>query len=458
MTEAEIIVTRRVNFGSLFSFALQKRSSLTIFGGSMTSEIVKLKIEDRDEFYEFLEMHPEYSIMKTHQESVELFYEMKKKDTLQCHERKMWQGKGSDKRWRTYVYIDGKRKVICKNTKEELEETIIKLLKEEENEPLVSDIYKLLIEEKKKIKQSDGTIERYDRLYSTYLSDFSKMKIRSITPRNIKELFIRIINDHSQKEEHKLTRKEFSNMKGLVKLILLYAKSEGYISWLVSQELEDISGYVLNDNVFKKIKHTNEELVFSDEDIVKLKDVINTWGYDILNLAILLDFKIGCRPGELVALKYTDIVDDKVYITRTEVSRRDKEGHTHYEIKLSPKTEAGDRAIPLPGDKNESLWIINMARAINPEGEYLFMQGGKRINQKQLRDRMARLCKKAGIVRKSPNKVRKTYASMLHENMLPDSTIQTVMGHSDITTTQKYYIKNRMSDDQISNQMQQVNI
>ena len=48
--------------------------------------------------------------------------------------------------------------------------------------------------------------------------------------------------------------------------------------------------------------------------------------------------------------------------------------------------------------------------------------------------------------------------SMLHENMLLDSTIQTVMGHTDITTTQKFYIKNRMSDDQISNQMKQVNI
>lgn len=423
-----------------------------------TTEIVKLHIEDRDEFYQFLEMNPEYSIMKTHQESVELFYEMKKKEALQCHERKMWQGKGSDNRWRTYVYIDGKRKVICKNTKEELEETVIKLLKSEENEPLVSDIYNLLIEEKKKMKQSEGTIERYDRLYDTYLTDFSKMKVRSITPRDIKELFINIINSHSRKSEHKLTRKEFSNMKGLVKLILIYAKSEGYISWLVSQELEDISGYVLNDNSFKKIKHSNEELVFSDEDITKLKAAIHTWGYDVINLAILLDFKIGCRPGELVALKYTDIVDDKVYIRRTEVSRRDKEGHTHYEIKLSPKTEAGERAIPLPGDKNEAIWILEMTKMVNPDGEYLFMIDGNRINQKQLRDRMARLCKRAGIVVKSPNKVRKTYASMLHENMLPDSTIQTVMGHTDITTTQKYYIKNRMSDDQILNQMKQVNI
>lgn len=424
----------------------------------MTAEIVKLKIEDRNEFDAFLETNPDFGNMMSYQEMVGLFYEMKKNEILKCHERKMWQGKGKDQRWRTYVYIDGKRKVICKNTREELERTIIKLLKEDEAEPRVSDIYDKLIEEKTKIKQSDGTIERYNRLYKTYLSDFAKLRVKSITPKDIKELFKEIIFKHSNKDEHKLTQKEFSNMKGLVKLILLYAKSEGYISWLVSQELDDISGYLLNENVFKKIKHTNEELVFSDEDITKLKDVISEWGYDILNLAILFDFKVGCRPGELVALKYTDIVDDKVYITRTEVSRRDKEGHTHYEIKLSPKTEAGERAIPLPGDKEESLWILDMTRQVNPDGEYLFMQNGNRINQKQLRDRMARLCKRAGIVVKSPNKVRKTYASMLHENMLPDSTIQTVMGHTDITTTQKYYIKNRMSEDQISTQMKQVNI
>jgi len=339
-----------------------------------------------------------------------------------------------------------------------LEKAIIELLNEEENEPLVSDIYNRLIEEKRKIKQSDGTIERYDRLYKTYLNDFSKLKVRSITPKEIKELFINIIDEHSNKKEHKLTRKEFSNMKGLVKHILLYAKNEGYISWLVSQEIEDISGYLLSDNLFGKVKHSDEELVFSDEDIAKLKDAIADWGYDILNLAILLDFKLGCRPGELVALKRSDIVNDKVHIARTEVSRRDKNGHTQYEIKPSPKTEAGERAIPLPGDKSESLWILEMTKLVNPDGEYLFMHNGKRINQKQLRDRMARLCKKAGIVAKSPNKIRKTYASMLHENMLPDSTIKTVMGHSDITTTQRFYIKNRKSEDQILNQMQKVNI
>lgn len=69
----------------------------------------------------------------------------------------------------------------------------------------------------------------------------------------------------------------------------------------------------------------------------------------------------------------------------------DKKG-THYEVVNRTKTDAGNRDIPLPGNAS---WIVKRIHFMNPNGEYCFEKNGKRINQRQLRERLGRLCKNA---------------------------------------------------------------
>ena len=54
--------------------------------------------------------------------------------------------------------------------------------------------------------------------------------------------------------------------------------------------------------------------------------------------------------GELVAIKWGDVIGNSVKIRRTEISYRDSNGKNIYEIRDYPKTEAGIRTVFVPDE------------------------------------------------------------------------------------------------------------
>ena len=52
---------------------------------------------------------------------------------------------------------------------------------------------------------------------------------------------------------------------------------------------------------------------------------------------------------------------------------------------------------------------------------------------------MYRICDKVSIPRRGPHCIRRTYASTLLDNHTDESLVKNQMGHTDITTTIKYY-------------------
>lgn len=58
------------------------------------------------------------------------------------------------------------------------------------------------------------------------------------------------------------------------------------------------------------------------------------------------------------------------------------------------------------------------------------------------------LCKNAGVVKKSPHKIRKTYGSILIDSGVDESLIIEQMGHTDIKTTKEHYYRNRKNKEQ----------
>ena len=55
-------------------------------------------------------------------------------------------------------------------------------------------------------------------------------------------------------------------------------------------------------------------------------------------------------------------------------------------------------------------------------------------------------CKAIGTPHKAFHKIRKTYASELHEKGVSDFDIMKVMGHTNIETTRKFYMRNIHND------------
>lgn len=63
-----------------------------------------------------------------------------------------------------------------------------------------------------------------------------------------------------------------------------------------------------------------------------------------------------------------------------------------------------------------------------------------------IRKRLYRICDEVGIKRRSPNKMRKTYASILLDNKIDVNLVESMMGHTQITTTEMHYHRNRKSE------------
>ena len=181
-------------------------------------------------------------------------------------------------------------------------------------------------------------------------------------------------------------------------------------------------------------------MIFSEDETDEVINYIMESDLDILNLGILLYFKSGARPGELVALKPEDVMGRVLHIRRTEIFYKGDDGKNVYEVRDFPKTAAGIREVILP---SSSEWILKEIRKLNPFGEYLFERNGERIRTYTFTSRLKTICRKLGIVKKSLNKIRKTYGTILLDNGVEESLVIAQMGHTDIKTTKRYYYRNR---------------
>ena len=167
-----------------------------------------------------------------------------------------------------------------------------------------------------------------------------------------------------------------------------------------------------------------------------------------------MDFDIGVRAGELSSLMYEDFIrvengDEVCYMvnvskTETKVKAITDDDKTTCAVKNRTKTEAGTRYIVI---SEEAYNLAQEAHRLNPNGEYLFMTQNGTVRQRgnYFNKRLKSICKKLNICYKPSHKIRKHYASTLLKGGVDDVIVQNQMGHADIETTRKYYLKDTSS-------------
>lgn len=359
----------------------------------------------------------------------------KKEELLKKHKWAITQGK--DGYWRTYLPDEKKgRRMIKKSSKEEVENCVVKYWKNEIENPTINEIYDEWVCGKLEREEiSLATKNRYDRQYNESMQKFGKKKIKEIEEYEIEKFILDTIHLHS------LTQKAYSNLRTLIYGIFKYAKKKKYISFSITEVINDIE---ISRKAFRKVKKDDEELVFSKEETTQIINHI-TQNLDMKNLGILLLFKTGMRPGELAGLEWKDVRNNVIHVNRTEIHYQTDDKTEIYEVRDFPKTEAGIRDIVIP---DNSLWILKKCRNLNPFGKYVFEENRNRIKTYQFSKRMETICNQLNIKRKSLNKIRKTYGTMLIDAMVNESVVIAQMGHTDIKTTKKYYYKNRTSQDE----------
>lgn len=357
----------------------------------------------------------------------------KRKELLSNHPYKIWEG--TNGKWYTYLPDEDKGRVLKKrSSKKDIEDIVVIYWDETINSPTIKDIfyewndYRL---ELNKISKSSHT--RLEQVFKRHYSAFGKKRIRDVTENEFIEFLERQIPEHS------LSAKAFGSLKTITKGILKRARRKKLISYTPEDVLFQLE---ISNNEFQKIIKEDYEEVFNEEEtstaIKYLKDNL-----DIRNSAVLLMFITGARIGEIVALKSEDVNVEKNTIKIRRIETRYKENNkTFYTVKMFSKTQAGNREIVVPSNYQ---WLLRNLKAYSENKEWIFMEKDKRLTTLLIRKRVYKMCKDTNIYKKSPHKIRATYDTILLDANLDKRFIKDQMGHSDISTSEKYYHRNRKS-------------
>lgn len=158
------------------------------------------------------------------------------------------------------------------------------------------------------------------------------------------------------------------------------------------------------------------------------------------NLYVFL-LNTGCRIGEAGALQIRDIGKRGIHVART-ITRTESGG---YSIGDDTKTAAGNRMIPITQAAAESL---ERQRAFNRLvfgdeqnlTDTIFRSTrGSILKSSLVNEDIKRICENAGIEYFSVHALRDTFCTRCVESGMPPKTLQTIMGHSDISMTLGLY-------------------
>ena len=372
----------------------------------------------------------------------------KEKRILKNYPISIWLAK--DGVWKAYIPDTTKprnRRIVQSKNRMNLEKKILRDYYQKTEDRLVFSNYfaNWLVNYKSKLVQPPTIQRNYDD-YKKYIQGtaIDKLKITSIKRIDIKSCLNDAIN------KYHLTRKALNNIKSIFNGLFAYAI-----------DAEDIT---VNPMLNIKIENTNikaetiklaETEVFNEQELDILTEYLYKYYKDyrpIITLALLLNFQLGLRVGELCTIKKTDIdlEHHKIHIGRTERSYRPLsliegkiiEDKTIHVVTDGQTKNDSNRIIDL---SDEAVLIIQEALKIQKElsikSDYLFADAkGKHIIRQRINDCLRFYCKKISLDVKSSHKIRKTVLSNLFAKGFNLEEIMQLAGHRNKSTTLKYYL------------------
>lgn len=356
---------------------------------------------------------------------------LKEKATyINRHNHKVYQGK--DGNWYTYFDTENGRKRVKRRDKEALEEAIYQHYKDKNANPSIQDVFNEWIEEK--LEYAEIRKQSYDRYQTDFLrffvnneycENFADRKIKFVTEEEL-EAFIKVTIAKMQ-----LTQKAYSGLRILINGIFKYAKKKKLTSLSITQFMGDIQ---ISRRAFASNPKRKEDEVYQEAEAECITKYLSQQENDLRALGVLLLFYSGLRIGELCALKPEDWNEKYLHIKRTEIKVKTEQSTMLVQEYL--KSEAGERYVILTENARN---VLRRIMEIREQGEFLFMENGKRIRSNGFRRKLERVCKSLGIKYRPNHKIRKTYGTTLIDAGVDEAIIAEQMGHADISTTKKYY-------------------
>lgn len=378
-----------------------------------------------------------------------------RKRLLKQHHNKIF--KGSDGRWKTTLPgANGTktRKIIAKKTKEEVEDVVIQYYSGledhayvEENIPTVTELYRRWLSYKMAHTESTAYIKRINSDWKRFYENdpIAEKEITALTEVYLDEWL------HQKIKDYGLTKTSFYNMSTIVRQSLVYGCKDG-VNLLEKNPMANIE---INTKLFRRkqkpaattqVYLNSEQKLIADECLRKISRNPNC----TTPMAIMLNFQIGLRIGELVALKWSDIEGNYIHINRMEVEDYEidnktgvKIGFKGHKVVEHVKSGAGVREVYLNTEAQKILKMIKESSVQSGyyDQDYIFISSQKKVRStaRTITSYLEKLCATVGIAVKSNHKIRKTYISALFDAKINIDTIRRMAGHEDERTSLKNY-------------------
>lgn len=385
------------------------------------------------------------------EEALNIYKQMKLEERiLKQHTFKIYYSE-SEKAWRTYLPDPTKssgRRPVKKTSRENLENEIVKFYKAEKKKKDIRNItLKQLYEKWLIFRRDECSVSQKTILENTFEwkkffegTDLSNMPVTEIKPLTLIQFFRKLTKNREY------TYKRISNARTVL---------NGVFSYAIEQEILEHNPVIsINFKQFSyKVIENQTDNVFSKEEAIKLL----TYLQDINEpyaLAIRLSFNLFIRVGETKALRWQDIDYENrtIYLHGQVLIDR----QLNDDLSFSPRqviisnhikgnTSKGFRKEYLT---DEALRILEKARDLNPDGEFIFMPDHRVMTTDSFNRRLKKYCKESGVPYYSSHKIRFYAASTAYtgDNL---SLISQMMGHSRTETT-LHYLRNVNKDQDIS--------
>ena len=325
----------------------------------------------------------------------------------------------SDRRWQSFLPYEShprKKKPIAKRKWEDLEAVIIAYYKEQEQankrkKITLRTLYPEWFAYKWQDTNNSGYMNHTDGEWKRYYEN------NPIVDRPVAEFTTLELKNWARNKiiAGKLTKKQYYNMAIIIRQSLEYLVELGELP------TNHFAEFKINSSLFTPVipKEAEQEVFIEDEE-KKLKELAAAEFAEHPNrtaaLAVLINFSLGLRVGELVALKWKDLKDSYLHIRRMEQKQYEQleigKWKKHLEVVEHTKSDAGYRTLYVVSSAMELFDKVKEANLRNDYSceaeDYIFMYRKHRITANSIDSHYERYCKQISISKKGNHKARKT--------------------------------------------------
>ncbi len=291
---------------------------------------------------------------------------------------------------------------------------------------------------------NEKTISNTRAEYARFIDEeLANMDVRDITPKYLEKYSIKLVTRLSLKVS------AFKNYKSLLNNIFQAAIEDMIICQNPAKGMNNKTCYSMCDQSLRSCLDYDEKLISEEEmyrieaELARRREFHKRYGensFYLYDIMILIHAEIGCRPGELCAIKLTDIKAEDFHIH----SMIDSEGRYRQFTKNEKGESRGGRLFPITPRAAELLAELSKRKArCGIVSEFLFCnEKGEHLKSEKYTDVIRDVFRAAQVPGKTSYAFRRTVNNRLEENDFTSSERALLLGHTPDTNL-KYYTNPR---------------